>query len=141
VFFNETGQFLMDILPEGMKMDTDYFTDNIIDKMARSCDPQGRRPCRRRIMLHFDNTSIYCTGTIRDRMAVAELERMEHPPYSPDLAPCDFFLLGDGKGKLMGKQHETPEDLVSEVRNIIAHIRADVLKNIFESWKGRLLDC
>jgi hypothetical protein len=35
VFFNGIGQFLIDILPEGMKMDTDYFADNIIDEMAR----------------------------------------------------------------------------------------------------------
>jgi hypothetical protein len=44
---------------------------------------------------------------------------MEHPPDSRDLAPCDFFLFGYVKGKLVGKQYETPEDLVSEVRNII----------------------
>jgi histone-lysine N-methyltransferase SETMAR len=52
-------------------------------------------------------------------MAAAELERMEHQPYSPDLVPCDFFLFRYVKGKLVRKQYETREDLVSEVRNII----------------------
>jgi hypothetical protein len=66
---------------------------------------------------------------------------MEYPPYSPDLAPCDFFLFGCVKGKLVRKQYETPEDLFSEMKNIIEGIRPDVLKNVFESWKGRLLDC
>jgi transposase len=116
VFFNGTGQFLIDILREG--------------KLREG-----------RVMLHFDNAPIHCTGTIRDRMADAELERMEHPSYSPDLASYDFFLFGYIKGKLMGKQYETPEDLVSEVRNIIEAIRPDVLKSVFKSWKGRLLDC
>jgi histone-lysine N-methyltransferase SETMAR len=105
VFFNGTGQFLIDILPEGMKMDTDYFADNIIDEIARLCDPQGMRLRERRVMLHFDNAPIDCTGTVRDRMAAAELEleRMKHLPYSPDLTPCDFFLFGYVKGKLVGK--------------------------------------
>jgi histone-lysine N-methyltransferase SETMAR len=94
VFFNGTGQFLMDILPEGMKMDTDYFADNIIDKVARLCYAEGRRPHERRVVLHFDNSPIHGTDTVRDRMAAADLERMEHPPYSPDLAPCDFCLFG-----------------------------------------------
>jgi hypothetical protein len=58
-----------------------------------------------------------------------------------DPAPCDFFLFVYRKGKLVEKQIEAPEDLVSEVRNIIEGIRPDVLKNVFESWKGRLLDC
>jgi hypothetical protein len=84
-------------------------------------------------MLHFDNAAIYCIGTVRDRMTIAELERMEHRPYSPDLAPCNFFLFGYVKEKLVGKQYETPEDLVSEVRNIIEDIHPDVLKSIFES--------
>jgi hypothetical protein len=39
VFFNRPGQFLIDILPEGMQMDMDYFGDNITDEMARLCYP------------------------------------------------------------------------------------------------------
>jgi hypothetical protein len=73
-------------------------------------------------------------------MAGAELEGMEHPPYSPDLAPSDFFLFGCVKGKFVGKQEEMREDLVFEVRNIIEDIRREVLKSVFESWKRRLLD-
>jgi hypothetical protein len=68
------------------------------------------------------------------------MEWMEHPPYSPDLAPCDFFLFGYAKRKLVRKQYETPEDFVYEVRNIIEGIHSDVVKSIFESWKGRLMD-
>jgi flavin reductase (DIM6/NTAB) family NADH-FMN oxidoreductase RutF len=37
VFFSETGNFLINILPEGMKMDMDYFADNITDEMERLC--------------------------------------------------------------------------------------------------------
>jgi histone-lysine N-methyltransferase SETMAR len=73
-------------------------------------------------------------------MAAAEPERMEHSPYSPDLAPCDFFFFGYVKVKLVGKQYETPEDLISEVRNIIEGIRPDVLKSVFEFWKRKLLE-
>jgi hypothetical protein len=40
VFLSGTGQFLIDILPDGMNMDTDYFADNIIDEMVRLCYPQ-----------------------------------------------------------------------------------------------------
>jgi hypothetical protein len=85
--------------PGGIKMDRDYFADNIINEMARLCYPQGRLPSDRRVMLHFDNAPIQCTGTVPDRMAAAELERMEHRPFSPDLAPCDFFLFRYVKGK------------------------------------------
>jgi hypothetical protein len=66
VFFNGIDQFLIAILPEGMKMDTDYFADNINDEMARLCDPQGRRPRERRVMRHFDNAQRHGSGTVLD---------------------------------------------------------------------------
>jgi hypothetical protein len=141
VFFNRTGKFLIDILPQGMKRHTDYFASSIIDEMARLCYPQGKPLRERRVMLHFDNGPIYCTGPIRGQMAAAELERIEYPPYSPDLAPYDFFLFGYIKGRLVGKQYGTPEHLVSEMSTIIGGIRPEVLKSVFESSKGRLLDC
>jgi hypothetical protein len=99
LFFNGKGQFVIDVLPKGMKRDTDDFADNIIPELGRLCSPQGRRSSGRRVMLHVDNAPIHCTGTIQDRMAVAELERIEHPPYNPDLTPYDFFLFGCVKGK------------------------------------------
>ena len=35
----------------------------------------------------------------------------EHPPYSPDLAPSDFFLFPKLKAHLAGKRFENDEDL------------------------------
>jgi hypothetical protein len=34
-----------------------------------------------------------------------------HPPYSPDLAPCDFFLLPKMKIQLKGRRFETIEEI------------------------------
>ncbi|KAG5310509.1 SETMR methyltransferase, partial [Acromyrmex insinuator] len=30
-------------------------------------------------------------------------ELLPHPPYSPDLAPCDFFLFPNKNGRSVGK--------------------------------------
>ena len=35
----------------------------------------------------------------------------EHPPYSPDLAPSDFFLFPKMKEHLVGKRFASDEDL------------------------------
>jgi hypothetical protein len=34
-----------------------------------------------------------------------------HPPYSPDLAPYDFFLFPKIKLKLKGRQFDTTEEI------------------------------
>jgi hypothetical protein len=37
-----------------------------------------------------------------------------HPPYSPDLAPSDFFLFPEMKLKLKGCWFDTIEDIQAE---------------------------
>jgi hypothetical protein len=45
----------------------------------------------------------------KDKMAV-----IPHPPYSLDLAPCDFFLFPKMKLKLKGCQFDTTEVMQAE---------------------------
>ena len=42
-------------------------------------------------------------------------KRISHPPYSPDLAPCDFFLLPDLKTWLSGKRFSSNEEILDAV--------------------------
>ncbi|XP_031634457.1 uncharacterized protein LOC116347857 [Contarinia nasturtii] len=43
------------------------------------------------------------------------IDLMGHPPYSPDLAPNDFFLFPSVKKKLRGQRFLTPEDAVEDL--------------------------
>ena len=40
-------------------------------------------------------------------------EMVDHPPYSPDLAPSDYFLFPNMKKHLAGKQYQTDDDVIS----------------------------
>jgi histone-lysine N-methyltransferase SETMAR len=43
---------------------------------------------------HWDNALVYTATIVKDWMAAKDFRPIEHPPppYSPDLAPEDFFL-------------------------------------------------
>ena len=43
------------------------------------------------------------------------IKRVPHPPYSPDFAPCDFWLFT----KLRGCRYETIEELKEAVTKVI----------------------
>jgi transposase len=45
------------------------------------------------LMLHHDNAPAYASLLIRNYLAKHHTSVERHPPYSPDLAPADFFLL------------------------------------------------
>ena len=43
------------------------------------------------------------------------IKTVRHPPYSPDLAPCDFWLFP----KLRGRRYETIEEMKEAVMKVI----------------------
>jgi hypothetical protein len=42
-----------------------------------------------------------------------------HAPYSPDLAPCDFFLLPKMKLKLIEHRCDTLEEIQTELQRVL----------------------
>jgi histone-lysine N-methyltransferase SETMAR len=69
------------------------------------------------------------------------MKQAPHPPYSPDLAPSDFFLFGYVKGKLMGYFAETPSEFLVRIRVILAEIPRETLNAVFLEWMERLQKC
>jgi hypothetical protein len=47
-------------------------------------------------------------------MAMYKMAVIPHPPYSPDFAPCDFFLFPKMKLKLKGHRFHTTEEIQAE---------------------------
>jgi len=65
---------------------------------------------------------------------------LKHPPYSPDLAPCDFWAFPTLERQLRGKR--LPSD---EVRNATAAVLKGMSQNnlfhVFESFIKRCKKC
>lgn len=66
------------------------------------------------------------------------MKRAPHPPYSPDIAPSDFFLFRYIKSKLNGQHFDSVKSLLEEVQEILSEISKDTLKKVFEDWERRL---
>ncbi len=47
------------------------------------------------------------------------IKTVPHPPYSPDFAPCDFWLFPKLKEKLRGCRYETIEEMKDAVTKVI----------------------
>ncbi|UYV67275.1 hypothetical protein LAZ67_5000104 [Cordylochernes scorpioides] len=50
------------------------------------------------------------------RLIVPYFEVLEHPAYSPDLSPSDYFLFGQLKKELKGKRFDSDEDVQKVVQ-------------------------
>ena len=54
----------------------------------------------RKIWLHLDNCKVHNSKKTSEAIEQFGFKRAPHPPYSPDIAPSDFFLFGYTKTKL-----------------------------------------
>jgi hypothetical protein len=60
-----------------------------------------------------------------------------HPPYSPDLAPCDFFLFPKMKLKLKGSLFDTTEKIQAESHSVLDTLTEKDFQEAFQKWRRR----
>jgi histone-lysine N-methyltransferase SETMAR len=53
-------------------------------------------------ILHHDNASAHDTLAVQEFLAKKSILKLDHPPYSPDLALCNFWLFPKLKTTLKG---------------------------------------
>jgi histone-lysine N-methyltransferase SETMAR len=67
------------------------------------------------IILH-DNATSHTADTVRRCLQRWGWEILQHPPYSPDLSPCDFDLIPKVKKPLRGKRFANKQDIFTAFR-------------------------
>ncbi len=73
------------------------------------------------LLLH-DNAPVHTAVHTVTRLAETDVEVLEHPPYSPDLAACDFFLFPCLKRALRGRRFNNIDYLQAEVSRVLRHV-------------------
>ena len=68
-------------------------------------------------------------------------EFLPHPPYSPDLAPRDYFLFSDLKRMLAGKRYGSNQEVVAEIEAYFEAFGAACYKKGIEKLEDRYNRC
>ena len=95
----------------------------------------------RRVDVHHGNAPAHNALSIRQFLAERQITTLEHPPYSPDLAPCDFWLFPKVKSVLKGSHFEGVEDIQEHVTSPLRTIKKEEFLGCFEAWKNIIQKC
>ena len=93
-----------------------------------------------RILLH-DNAPAHMALSVREFLATKQITVLEHPAYSPDLAPSDFFLSLKIKEILKGRHFDDTDDIESNTTAALKAIPQNHFQNCFEGWTRRWHRC
>ncbi|UYV67796.1 hypothetical protein LAZ67_5002097 [Cordylochernes scorpioides] len=93
-------------------------------------------------LLHHDNAPAHTSLLVRDFLAKNNTLMMPQPPYSSDLAPCEFFLFPKLKRPMKGRRYATLDKIKTASKEELKRYKKkkDFLK-CFEDWKNRWHKC
>jgi transposase len=92
-------------------------------------------------ILHHDNAPAHASLLIRDFLAKHETTVLPRPPYSPDLAPADFFLFQKLKSTLKGRRFHSVVEIKEKSLEDLRAIPKNAFQDCFRKWEKRWERC
>lgn len=90
-------------LEKGQTVTAKWYTETCLPEVFQSLLGKRQKKELRRYFLHHDNAPAHTAGKTSDFIALSGIEEIRPAPYSPDLAPCDFWLFPKIKKKFARK--------------------------------------
>ena len=104
VFWDSEGIIMIDYLAKGETVTSEYYV-RLLNKLRAEIKSKRRGKLQKTVLFLQDNAPVHKAA--RSLAAIREngFEVLEHPPYSTDLAPSDYFLFAHLKKKGSGEQY------------------------------------
>lgn len=109
VFWDRQGVLLVDFLPRGDTIKAQTYCETLT-RLRRAIQNKRRSKLSKGIVLLHDNARPHVAHRTRDLITSYGWEQLDHPPYSPDLAPSDYHLFLHLKKHLGGQRYDGDDD-------------------------------
>lgn len=114
VFWDAEGIIKIEYLEKGATITGSYYAKQI-KRLREAIKEKRRGKLRAGVLFHQDNAPPHKAGVAMAAIHDAGFECLEHPPYSPDLAPSDFYLFPRLKEDLRGHKFANDSEVMAAV--------------------------
>ena len=113
IFWDAQGILFIDFLEKGRSINSEYYIALVV-RLKKEIAKKNGHKWRKKSAIHQDNTPCYKSITTMTKLHEFQIELFPQPPYSPDLAPSDYWPFADLKSMLQGKRFGSNEEVISE---------------------------
>jgi len=118
-------------LEKGKTIDHELYINKTLKPLIKAIKSERPTLGCKYLKFHHDNAKPHVHKNVVAFLEAEEFIIMEHPPYSPDLAPCDFWF----------SNHETVKSLDAEITKIVSSIPKIEWEYTFNKWIERMRMC
>lgn len=141
VWWSSAGVIHHSFLSNGVSITVDVYCEvlnTMMEKLAHL------KPALVNRSSPHDNARPHTAQQTVSKLQELGLEALRHPPYSPDLAPTDYYFFQNSDNFLSGKKFNTREAVQNAFEEFIASHPADFFKKGINKlplrWQ-RCIDC
>ena len=136
LFWDWDGVVHTEFLQKGQTINSDRYVDTLKRLRVRL---QRTRKDKQAILQH-DNARPHTSHKTQEALQRLRFtDILPHPAYSPDLAPCDFWLFPKLKDHLKGQRYSCDAEVEAAVRQWCRQqppqFFADGIKNLVARWR------
>lgn len=135
VFWDAHGIVSLDFLEKGKTITGQYYAE-LLDKLNDAIRTKRPHLAGKKVLFHQDNAPAHNSMVAMAKLHQLRYELLPHPPYSPDLAPSDFFLFPNLKRYLRGKRFYSNAEVIAETTEYFASFE----KSYYSDGIGKLQD-
>ena len=141
MFCDTKGMELNHMVPDKTTVNGDYYSGVLREQLRRAIRDKRPELHRSGFILHQDNVPVHVSRVVKQTMSHLYIEPLQHPPFSLDLAICDFFLFPTVKYHLPGRKFESREELGTAITGALRTVTHDGLQHVFFTWVERWDKC
>ena len=119
IAFDAYGPVAQVCVPKGQNVTGDFYCTHVLAEVSKHYTERRQRTGPRGIKLLHETIG---------------MQTLNHPPYSPDLSPCDFWLFSKLKCHLSGKEFTSRMEIGFAIHKYKKSIPQREYKKTFRCW-------
>lgn len=140
VFWDAQGILFIDYLQKGRTITGEYYAA-LLERLNDELEKKRPHLAKKKVLFLQDNAKVHTCPAPMAKIHEFRFELWSHPPYSPDLAPCDYHLFPNLKKWLGGKRFYSNNEVIDAANGHFEGLDKSFYKGGIEALEKRWKKC
>jgi len=129
-----------EFVPRNTTVNSEYY-EGLLEHLINDVHRKRPEKWANGFILHHDNAPCHTSLLVQQFLSNKNITVCPHPPYSPGVAPCDFWFLPKVKMTMKGKCFESIQDIEAATTVQLKTLTKEDFQNCFRKWQERWDKC